>query len=343
MDATLSESEELLREMATRLATDLVGGSVHDVEEHDGDRSWKSLAEVGLLALRAPAGAGGGDASTVDEAIVAEALASRLLPVPYLGSGALATELLLAAGAPEETLARLASGELRCAVAMSADLGELGRADAPAIAPDAAGAAAVLCLEAPSWRLVALAPAQEGLALDLTRRWARPDPARRLDVGDLGGPLDPTARRRLQCRAFTLVSADLVGVSAAALDLAVAYAASRVQFGAPIGTFQALQHLCADRAVSVEGGRALTEYAAWAADELDDDQALLAAHTAKAYCSSAGRAVTEAAVQVHGGMGITWDCPVHLHLKRALVDRAWFGDERAHTAAIAALRERLSR
>lgn len=345
LDATLTESEGLLQDMAARLAADLGPASVQDLEEHDPDASWKALAGVGLLALRAPAEAGGGEASTTDVVIVAEALAGRLLAAPYLGSAALVTELLLAAGAPAETISRVASGELRLAVAATADLSDLGQAGAPMVAPDAAGAEAVLCLEGPAEgsppRLVAVAAGATAGALDMTRRWVRPDAGKRVDVGDLGGAIDPGALRRFECRALTLLSADLVGVSATALHQAVAYSAGRVQFGVPIGSFQALQHLCAEQAVSIEGARALTEYAAWAADELDLDQAMLAAHTAKAYCSSAGRAVTEAAVQVYGGMGITWECMAHVALKRALLDRAWFGDERAQTAAIAALRERM--
>lgn len=342
MDATLSESEELLQEMARRLAADLGPQAVQDLEDVDHEAGWKALAGLGLLALRAPAAYGGGDGTTLDVAIVTEELAGGLLAAPFLGSGALVTELLLAAGAPAETLTSLANGELRATVAMTADLGGLGRVGESLVAPDAAGAQAVLCLESPAGggrpRLVALEPAQVGRALDLTRHWVRPDPARRLEVADLGGPLEAEALARFECRALAWMSADLVGVSAAALRRSVAYAANRVQFGVAIGTFQAVQHLCAEQLVTVEGARALTEHAAWAADEPDLDRARLAAHTAKAYCSAAGRAVTEAAVQVYGGMGITWECLAHLHLKRALLDAAWLGDERRHTSAVAELR-----
>ena len=345
MDATLTESEELLRDMAARLAADLGPTSVQDLDEMETGASWKALSGLGLLALRAGGPAGGGEGSTTDVVIVTEALAAGLLSAPYVGSGALVSELLLAAGAPDATVARVASGELRCAVAMDADLGALADGADGAIAPDGADAVAVLALDRRAGggpRLMAAVPAETGRALDLTRTWVRSDPDHPIDLGDLGGVIDPEALARFECRALALVSADLVGVSSAALQQAVAYARGRVQFDVPIGSFQAVQHLCAEQAVTIEGGRALVQYAAWAADELGVDEALLAARTAKAYCSRAGKAVTEAAVQVFGGMGITWECLAHVALKRALLDAAWFGDERVQLAEIVKLRERMA-
>ena len=94
----------------------------------------------------------------------------------------------------------------------------------------------------------------------------------------------------------------------AALDVAVSYTSTRVQFGVPIGSFQAMQHLAADQLVSLEGARSMSEYAAWAADEeVEVDDALLAADSAKAYASETGRTLCQAVIQMHGGMGITWD------------------------------------
>ena len=336
----------MLRELADRLADDLGPKSVADLVEIDVDSAWSALAGLGLLSLRAPAAAGGGDSTTVDVVIVAEALAAGLLAVPFLGAGALATELLLAGGAPESTLAQVAKGELLLAVAVGGGLDGGGDIAGPAVAPDGAGATAVLVLEdqgeGDGPRLVALAPGEAGAPLDLTRCWVRPDPGQRLEVGDLGGPIGPEALGRFECRALALLSADLVGLSAAALSQAVDYAQGRIQFGSPIGSFQAVQHLCAEQAVTVEGARALTHYAAWAADELSLDEALLSARTAKAYCSKAGKTVTEAVVQVFGGMGITWECLAHVALKRALVDAAWFGDEREQLQKIARLRARMA-
>jgi len=133
--------------------------------------------------------------------------------------------------------------------------------------------------------------------------------------------------------------ADLVGICAAALEGAVDHAREREQFGRPIGSFQAVQHLCADQLVSVEASRSITWQAAWAVDALTSAEALAAAQVAKAYCSEMARTVCEAVIQVWGGLGMTWECPAHRYLRRALLDRQLLGNERDLLAAIA--RERL--
>jgi alkylation response protein AidB-like acyl-CoA dehydrogenase len=126
------------------------------------------------------------------------------------------------------------------------------------------------------------------------------------------------------------VCADLLGAAHAALDGAVAHAAERRQFGRPVGSFQAVQHLCAEALVSVEASRSATWHAAWAVDALAPAEALRAARVAKAWCSEAALQVVEAAVQVWGGLGITWECPVHLFQRRVLLSRRLFGDEAFH-------------
>ena len=115
-----------------------------------------------------------------------------------------------------------------------------------------------------------------------------------------------------------------VGAAAAALALAVDYAANRVQFGAPIGSFQAIAHICADDHVSVEASRALAWYAAWAVAS-DNDQSLQSARTAKIHATQTGRSVCEDAIQVHGGIGMTWECPAHTHLRRMLINSRCLG------------------
>jgi hypothetical protein len=124
---------------------------------------------------------------------------------------------------------------------------------------------------------------------------------------------------------LALTSADLVGVMQGATDLAVAYAKDRKQYGAPIGSYQAVQHLLADALVATEGSRSVTLHAAWAVGALDPDDALAAAATAKAYCSRAARDVCEISIQVHGGIGNTWDCLAHIYLRRALASIDAFG------------------
>ena len=106
---------------------------------------------------------------------------------------------------------------------------------------------------------------------------------------------------------------------AARSALATDYARTRQQYGAPIGSFQAVQHLLADALVATEGSRSIALHAAWAVDALSGTDALAAASAAKAFCARAARSVCETAVQVHGGIGNTWECLAHVYLRRALV------------------------
>jgi alkylation response protein AidB-like acyl-CoA dehydrogenase len=341
VDVTFDEAETMLQQTARRLAESMACTSVAEFEAFDRNGAWKSLRSAGLLGIRLPEAAGGGEGSTVHASIVVDALARSLIPVPYLGVAALAGELLLAAGAPTETLERVAAGDLRLAIGLTSDLAELAGESGPSkqvVAFDGADTDGVLVV-AEENRLRAMAPAEATVGMDMTRRAVKADLATALDVGPLGGKLDRDRLRRFYARALALVSADLVGVMSAALERAVAFAATRIQFGVPIGTFQAIQHLAAEQLVSLEGSRSLAEYAAWGADELDTDEALEAAHCAKAYCSAAGRTLCESVVQIHGGMGVTWDCMAHLYLKRALVDGVAFGDHASSIGKLADLRQ----
>jgi alkylation response protein AidB-like acyl-CoA dehydrogenase len=124
---------------------------------------------------------------------------------------------------------------------------------------------------------------------------------------------------------LALTSADLVGVMRGAIDLAVDYATVRQQYGATIGSFQAVQHLLADAHVAMEGSRSVALHAAWSVDALAPDDAVVAASIAKAYCARAARQVCETSIQVHGGIGNTWECLAHVFLRRALAVSDWFG------------------
>jgi alkylation response protein AidB-like acyl-CoA dehydrogenase len=126
---------------------------------------------------------------------------------------------------------------------------------------------------------------------------------------------------------LSLTSADLVGVMRGVLDTTVAYASERRQFGVPVGSFQAVQHLLAESTCLMEGSLSSALYASWAVDELAPDDACAAGRVAKAYCTRAARTVCETAVQVHGGIGNTWECMVNVYLRRALLSSQWFGDD----------------
>jgi alkylation response protein AidB-like acyl-CoA dehydrogenase len=111
------------------------------------------------------------------------------------------------------------------------------------------------------------------------------------------------------------------------LDVTVAYAAERRQYGVPIGSFQAVQHLLAEARCLMEGSISVALHASWAVDNLPPDDALMAGRVAKAYCARAARTVCETAIQVHGGIGNTWECIAHVYLRRALLSAQWFGDD----------------
>ncbi len=121
-----------------------------------------------------------------------------------------------------------------------------------------------------------------------------------------------------------------------AVQLATAYATERHQYGAAIGSFQAVQHLLADAFVLTEGARSVTLHAAWAVDELPAPDALAAAAVAKAYCARAARQVCETAIQVHGGIGNTWECLAHVYLRRSLLSGDLLGDVGASLARVLA-------
>ena len=123
-----------------------------------------------------------------------------------------------------------------------------------------------------------------------------------------------------------------------ALALATDYARERRQYGAPIGSFQAVQHLLADAFVAMEGSRSIALHAAWAVDALPGPEALAAASAAKAYCARAARAVCETAIQVHGGIGNTWECLAHVFLRRALLSTELLGGVGPNLARVLAAR-----
>jgi alkylation response protein AidB-like acyl-CoA dehydrogenase len=174
--------------------------------------------------------------------------------------------------------------------------------------------------------------------MDQTRElaWIELD---RVPATTLGGPADVTAHLD---RGAVFHAAEMLGCAEAVMWKAVDYAKQRHQFGRPIGSFQAVKHRCADMLVDVEGMRSAVYHAAWALGALDpgDPEASIAASVAKVWCSDAGLRVAESALQVHGGIGFTWDCDVHLHLKRAQLDQVAFGDATHHRARLMSLLRR---
>ncbi len=168
--------------------------------------------------------------------------------------------------------------------------------------------------------------------MDLTRElaWLHFDdtPAERL-----GGAAEVDA---LLDRGAAFTSAEMLGGASRAMDMAVGYAKDRLQFGRPIGSFQAVKHRCADMLVDVEGMRSSVYWAAWCIGAGHED-ASVAASTAKIWCSDASKRVMASALQVHGGIGFTWEHDLHLFLKRAQLDQVSFGDAAYHRQRLADL------
>ncbi|OBK81663.1 acyl-CoA dehydrogenase [Mycobacterium sp. 1164985.4] len=333
----LTDEQKLLKDTASGLADQLATTDPSDIPAGDVmAEHWRHVVELGVPTLRSP-GLCGLDASGVETVVVIEELARTLCAVPVVGQAILATELLQAAKA-EKQLELVAEGTLRMAPVLTADLQRFGTTGTDGVAVDAAGAThALVASESGSVHRLHSAPldAADKEGLDLTRALRRIPADPGTPVGD---PIDESRWRRVEALALTAVAADLLGVMQGALDDAVRYAQDRVQFGVKIGSFQAIQHMLADALVSVEGTRSCVWHAAWAIDHLPLEEALLAAMTAKAYAAAAGRDVVDTAVQVFGGIAITWEHVTHLRVRRTLLDRRLFGDETAQYEAIAAMR-----
>ena len=335
MRALYSDEELLLHDSISSQAQKLIPTGVADLERFDDAETWRRLADGDLLGLGLPEEQGG-VGTLLDATIVAIALANVIAPVPYIGSAVLPCRLLTTAGGSPDLIAQVIAGELRIAVGFDAGLtriAQLGR-DEGALAWDSAGAAAALVMGADR-RLVAVAVGSPTPSFDLTREIRTCEPSSVIDLGDLGAPLSDDSLVAWESAAMVMLAADTVGLMQGAVKMAVEHAAGRIQFGVPIGSFQAVQHLIAEAHVDTEGGRGLVNHAAWAVDHRPVSEAAGAAHLAKAYCASAGKKVCEAVIQVHGGMGMTWDSRVHLFQRRAMTDRMTLGDETVHHARIA--------
>jgi alkylation response protein AidB-like acyl-CoA dehydrogenase len=311
MDVRFSPEQQALRDSAAQIVDRLGPKAVRDLD--DTERIAKLEAAVEASGWRELRSSGEGSAplaSAVEAAIVAEEMARGLADAPFLGP-TLAAELRRLAGAEPAT-----SPET---VALAPDLSALAEGAAPprAVAIDARNATSALVLaDGNALAAVALAGALEGI--DLTRPGQIVESVPAVVLAG-AAPLGGDAVVGWGALTLALTCADLVGTMKGALALACDYASNRRQYGAPVGSFQALQHMLADALVLAEGSRSAALHAAWAVDALPPAEGMAAASVAKAYCSRAARAVCETAIQVHGGIGNTWDCLAHVYLRRALL------------------------
>ena len=283
MDVRLTSEQQQLRDAAAKLADDLGPGSVQALDDNERiTRLDRQIAATGWRSLRSD------DASGVEVAIVAEEFGRGLVDAPFLGP-VLADELARRVGTDGHP-ATIAVGDH---------------------AIDARGYQRALLLDDTAVLRADLGDVEPGA--DLTRSRAE-------IVGSpqaLGAVSDDVARRWFAL-ALVTTTADLVGTARGAHTLACDYAKLREQYGRSIGSFQAVAHLLADSMALIEGSVSVLRYAAWAVDELTAAEAIRAARVAKVYCARAARTVCETAIQVHGGIGNTWECVAHVYLRRAL-------------------------
>ncbi len=338
MLALFNEEQMMFESTAKRLAQSIGIANPHDLETREPAIGWKMLTDVGMLGLRARDN-GVPLASGVEVMIAAQALGTTLAPQPFIAA-VLASELLALADAPEALIEELATGVTRYGLLLDRSLERLAAPnEAGSIAWDTEGAQYALGLSAGQVVRVSLAqgfePGQD--VADLTRgllHWR----STTLAAQPIGKPLNAEQLKRWLALALITVSADIVGVLAGAQAGAVAYSKERVQYGVLIGSFQAIQHLCAEMFVQEQAAQSINCYAAWAVDQLDADEALLAARTAKAYAAAAALPVSETVMQVYGGIGQTWEHIAHVYTRRAMLNARLFGDEHHQLQQIANVR-----
>jgi hypothetical protein len=283
MDVRLTAEHQQLRDAAAKLSDDLGPGSVHDLAD-DGriGKLDKQIQQTGWRSLRSDG------ASGVEVAVVAEEFGRGLVDAPFLGP-VLADDLARQVGDDGSGSTIAVNGHVI----------------------DARGYQRALTLDGTTVSAVDVGAVRD--AVDLTRATADIN-GTATSVGDL----DSDAAQRWLALALATTSADLVGTARGAHTLACDYAKIREQYGKSIGSYQAIAHLLAESLALIEGSVSILRHAAWAVDELDPGEAIRAGRFAKVYCARAARTVCETAIQVHGGIGNTWECLAHVYLRRAL-------------------------
>ena len=324
-----------------------------DDERGFTDEQWLELAELGWPGVIVPEADGGLGLGAIELVVIQEEIGYALAPTPLLSTVSAAL-LLVAAGDQEQRsrwLPSLAAGETRGTVAVwdersgwAPDGSELesvdGRLTGTKVAVADAASAEFVIVAGADARHSLVRSDDPGAEIAPERSL---DPTRKLYTVKLSGACADQLRAgdgeritRAYATIVTAVAAENVGVAQRALEMAVAHAKDRKQFGRAIGSYQAVSHRCAQMLLEVEGARSLCYWAGWALDH-DPAVAVRAASMAKAYASDAGFRVTAAALQVHGGIGFTWEHDLHFFLKRAKANGHAFGDGRWHRDRVAEL------
>ena len=368
MDILDTSQQELREELRTAaramLSAHSSSAQVRELAEsaHGFDAElWRRFTVLGWPSIEVGEDHGGAGGSFGDLAVILVELGRHLCGNGLMATAALGAGPLLGAEAGSYAapyLRRLAEGDFRAAAVVGGTGSDhlqavragdgWGVSGTASLIADVAGSDLVILpvTDADGMRLVfAVDPARSGLTwvdapmLDITRRFADLD-ARGLRVRDTEvlarGPAAEALVADLLNRAALATACDAFGVAERALQMTTAYAKQRIQFGRPIGSFQAIKHRCADMFIAVETARAVLDDAIDGYDATPATAAV-AISRAKSYCCDAAAQVTEDAVELHGGIGFTWEHDMHLYVKRARLDQALFGDSRWHRRRVAAL------
>jgi alkylation response protein AidB-like acyl-CoA dehydrogenase len=322
-----------------------------------GDEIWpRATGELGLAALAVPEEYDGAGAGFLELAVAVEEWGRALAPGPLLATAVAAPTTLLATGdsaSCARLLPALAAAELTAAVALDAT----GRRPPAVTAAQRAGdwvlsGQASLVLDGLAADVVLVPAATDGglrwfelSAAGLTRV-AVPtiDQARQLaDLHFAASPaviVEAAAPHEVLARTvnvlITALAVEQVGIGARCLEMTLDHVRTRKQFGRPIGTFQAIQHRCAEMLLRLESARSAAYYAAWTVDGAPAELPR-AASLAKSYCSEAAAFITAETLQLHGGIGFTWEHDAHLYFKRAKADEILFGSPAAHRELLGTL------
>jgi alkylation response protein AidB-like acyl-CoA dehydrogenase len=297
-----------------------------DLLAKDRSVDWPALVDAGWVGLEVPEQLGGAGVTFAEVAIICEEMGRAASANSYLGSAVLSVGALKAlqpSPIRDNLLADVASGAVRMAVAL----------EPFDFVPDAEGADRILMVtdDGVTQKTVSVTPQP---VLDETRRLATVTAGNETsEVLPFEG--DPRAQvQRLRDRAAVAIACDSLGISEAMLSATVAYVKVRQQFGQPIGSFQAVKHACADMLTQISVSRRLVSAAVEAIVE-DADDATVAASMAKAHTSTSAVEVAGKAMQLHGGIGYTWESGIHVYLKRAALNRSLFGSPAAHRKELA--------
>jgi alkylation response protein AidB-like acyl-CoA dehydrogenase len=366
MNFAFSEEQEELRKIVKQFleakSSEATVRELMDTESGYDPDVWKQMAEqMGLTGLIIPEEFGGSGYTYIELIVVLEEMGRRLLCAPYFSTVALATNALLHSGdeaAKNDYLPGIAAGETIATVAFTE---ANGRWDESGITMEATGSGdswtlsgekmyvldghiadlvIVAAKTAAGTSLFAVSGDASGLTrealstMDQTRKQARltfaDTPAKLIGTDGAGW----TVMERVLDLAAVALAAEQVGGSQECLEMAVQYAKDRVQFGRPIGSFQAIKHKCADMLLETESAKSAAYYAGWCAAELNDELPSVAS-LAKSYCSEAYFHTTAENIQIHGGIGFTWEHPAHLYFKRAKSSELLFGDPTYHRELLA--------